>query len=90
MKFYVYNESVMKIMYIDSQNVHKAIEKLWWIIDREKFYKYSKLKFNVDKIKFFVRSVLFLLLLFIGDDVVEDILKISDVHLFAVWAALRA
>ncbi len=54
MKFYVYNESVMKIMYIDSQNVHKAIEKLWWIIDREKFYKYSKLKFNVDKIKFFV------------------------------------
>jgi hypothetical protein len=44
----------MRIMYIDSQNVHKAIEKLWWIIDREKFYKYSKLKFDVDEIKFFV------------------------------------
>ena len=44
----------MRIMYIDSQNVHKVIEKIWWIIDREKFYNYSKEKFQLDKIKFFV------------------------------------
>lgn len=44
----------MNIMYIDSQNVHKAIEMMWWIIDRDKFYNYSNEKFNLDKIKFFV------------------------------------
>ncbi len=44
----------MKVMYIDSQNVHKAIAQLWWFIDREKFYQYSKNKFQVDSIKFFV------------------------------------
>ena len=44
----------MKTVYIDAQNVHKAIEWLGWIIDREKFYNYLKNRFDVDSVKFFV------------------------------------
>ena len=44
----------MKVMYIDSQNVHKAIAQLWRIIDRENFYQYAKNKFQIDRIIFFV------------------------------------
>lgn len=43
----------MKIVYIDSQNIHKSTLDLWWIIDWEKFYGYLKRKFEVDKIKIF-------------------------------------
>jgi len=44
----------MKIVYIDSQNIHKWILELWWQIDWEWFYKYMKKKFEVDKIKMFL------------------------------------
>jgi len=48
----------MKIVYIDSQNIHKWIEELWWYIDWELFYIYMKRKFWVDKIKIFLWYVL--------------------------------
>ena len=44
----------MKYVYIDSQNIHKWIEELWWIIDWELFYKYLVLKFQVNKVKIFL------------------------------------
>lgn len=44
----------MKIVYIDSQNIHKSIEELWWIIDWELFYKYLCKKFEVQEIKIFL------------------------------------
>ena len=44
----------MKIMYIDSQNIHKAILDLWWIIDWEKYYIYIKNKYKLDKVKIFL------------------------------------
>jgi len=44
----------MKIVYIDSQNIHKWIEELWWLIDWELFYKYMKRKFLVEKVKIFL------------------------------------
>ncbi len=44
----------LKIVYIDSQNIHKWIQELWWIIDWEWFYKYMKTKFKVDKVKIFL------------------------------------
>ena len=43
----------MKIVYIDSQNIHKGIKELGWIIDWELFYEYMKRKFNVDTVKIF-------------------------------------
>ena len=43
----------MKVMYIDAQNVHKAIEYLWWTLDRWKFYTYAINKFWLDEIKIF-------------------------------------
>lgn len=43
----------MKIVYIDSQNVHKGIEELWWLIDWKLFYIYLKSKFDIDKVKIF-------------------------------------
>jgi len=43
----------MKVVYIDSQNIHKAIEELWWIIDWELFYEYMIKKFEVEEIKIF-------------------------------------
>ncbi len=44
----------MKVVYIDSQNIHKAIEELWWIIDWELFYQYLVKKFEVQEIKIFL------------------------------------
>jgi len=38
----------MKSVYIDSQNTHKAIEKLSRKLDREKFYNYIKNKYKID------------------------------------------
>lgn len=44
----------MKIVYIDSQNIHKWIEELWWKIDWEWFYLYLKRKFEVEEVKMFL------------------------------------
>jgi len=44
----------MKIMYIDSQNIHKSILDLWWKIDWEKYYNYVKNKYEIDNIKIFL------------------------------------
>lgn len=44
----------MKIVYIDSQNVHKALENYHnWIIDWNRFFVYCKEKYKVDKVKIF-------------------------------------
>lgn len=44
----------MKIVYIDSQNVHKALENYHnWIIDWKKFFVYLKEKYKADKVKIF-------------------------------------
>lgn len=43
----------MKVVYIDTQNVHKAIEELGWIIDWELLYAYLMEKFSPDKIRMF-------------------------------------
>lgn len=51
---YFLNNDFMKILYIDSQNIHKAILEIWWKIDWEKFYNYTKKKYKVDEIKMFV------------------------------------
>ncbi len=44
----------MKIIYIDTQNVHKAIEELGWILDWKLFYQYLIEKFAPEKVKMFV------------------------------------
>jgi uncharacterized LabA/DUF88 family protein len=38
----------MKILYIDMQNIHKWIQKLWWIIDRSEFLRYMKHRYSID------------------------------------------
>jgi hypothetical protein len=44
----------MKIIYIDSQNVHKALETYHkWTIDWNRFFVYLKEKYKADKIKIF-------------------------------------
>lgn len=43
----------MKIMYIDSQNIHKSLQDIGWIIDRALFFEYAKRKFMIDKVKIF-------------------------------------
>lgn len=44
---------LMKIVYIDAQNIHKWIQELWWIIDWKKFFLYLKNKYAVDQICIF-------------------------------------
>ncbi|PID83764.1 hypothetical protein CSB09_04480 [Candidatus Gracilibacteria bacterium] len=44
----------MKVLYIDSQNIHKALLEIGWKIDWKKFFDYSKEKYNIDEIKMFV------------------------------------
>jgi uncharacterized LabA/DUF88 family protein len=46
-----------KIAYIDAQNVHKAIEELWWILDWWLFYVYLQEKFQIDICKIFIGYV---------------------------------
>lgn len=44
----------MKVVYIDSQNIHKWIfDYHWWIIDWKHFFVYLKDKYKVDKVKIF-------------------------------------
>lgn len=43
----------MKIVYIDAQNVHKAIQELWRTIDRESLYHYLQRKFEIDRVNIF-------------------------------------
>ena len=44
----------MKIVYIDTQNVHKSIQNLGWTIDWWLFYLYLQEKFSPDCIKMFM------------------------------------
>ncbi|MBS9784018.1 NYN domain-containing protein [Candidatus Gracilibacteria bacterium] len=44
----------MKILYIDSQNIHKALLEIGWKIDWERFFVYTKNKYEIDEIKMFV------------------------------------
>jgi len=43
----------MKIAYIDAQNIHKWIQEVGRIIDREKLHRYLKTKFEISQIKIF-------------------------------------
>jgi len=44
----------MKIVYIDSQNIHQwLLQYHWWIIDWKKFYIYLNDKYKIDKVKIF-------------------------------------
>lgn len=42
-----------KIAYIDAQNVHKAIQELWWFLDWWLLFSYLKNKFEVSEVKIF-------------------------------------
>lgn len=44
---------LMKIVYIDAQNIHKGIQELWWIIDWVKLFYYLKKRYDVDQILIF-------------------------------------
>ena len=44
----------MIVVYIDTQNVHKSIEDLGRILDRELFFVYLQEKFAPSTIKMFV------------------------------------
>ncbi len=44
----------MKIVYIDSQNIHRALQDYHdWLIDWNRFFVYCKEKYEVDNIKIF-------------------------------------
>jgi len=44
----------MKIVYIDSQNIHQwLLQYHWWIIDWKRFFVYLGDKYKVDKVKIF-------------------------------------
>lgn len=52
--FYLYRYFfIMKIVYIDAQNIHKSIQDLWRIIDRKLFFIYLKRKFDIFSAKIF-------------------------------------
>ncbi len=44
----------MKIVYIDTQNIHKSIQEMWWLIDWWLFYQYLQKKFLPDKVIMFI------------------------------------
>ncbi len=51
---YLVFDGVMRIVYVDIQNIHKGIQKLGRIIDWMKYYNYMKTKYSIDKIIMFI------------------------------------
>ncbi len=47
-------EKYMKIIYIDTQNIHRSTQEMWWLIDWWLFYQYLQRKFLPDKIIMFI------------------------------------
>ena len=44
----------MRIWYIDSQNIKLGVRELWSEIDRENLFIYTKVRYKLDELKFFV------------------------------------